>query len=80
MTQQALIGWAVLTVFLVAGADIESTSKLAQAFAWLVLLAVLMGYGPAAFTRLTRAMGQGAASSTSGAAPAPTGGGSARAL
>lgn len=56
MTPQALTGWAVVMVFLVAGADIEATSKLAVSFGWLILLAVLMAYGPTAFARIAAAV------------------------
>lgn len=71
ITTRSLAGWAVLMVVLVAMADIPATEELGVAFAYVFLLAVLMGYGPAAFAKLSSIMGSGAgpSSSLSGAGP-----------
>lgn len=45
MTAQSLFGWAVVAIILSIFADIESTSEIAVAFAWLILIAVLFNSG-----------------------------------
>jgi uncharacterized membrane protein YhaH (DUF805 family) len=47
-TANNAMGWAVLFVFLVILADIPATQALATTFAWLILLSVLMLFGPLA--------------------------------
>lgn len=50
---RSVIGWGVLSLFLIAGADIPATAELASAFAWLIFVAVLLLYGPAALETLS---------------------------
>ena len=60
---RSVIGWAVLSLFLVAAADIPATAELASAFAWLIFVAVLLLYGPSALgtlSTLTRSGGTSA--------------------
>ena len=46
-------GFLVLSLFLIIGADYESTERLAVAFAYLILLVALMNVGPVVFDRLS---------------------------
>lgn len=50
---RSVIGWGVLSLFLIAGADIPATAELASAFAWLIFVAVLLLYGPSALATLS---------------------------
>lgn len=50
---RSVIGWAVVSLFLIAAADIEATAELASAFAWLIFVAVLLLYGPSALATLS---------------------------
>lgn len=50
---RSVIGWGVLSLFLIAAADIEATAELASAFAWLIFVAVLLLYGPSALATLS---------------------------
>lgn len=51
---QAVFGWAVLFVMLIVASDVPGLGDLAAAFAWLLLLSILIIYGPAAFNNLQR--------------------------
>lgn len=57
MTPQALFGWGVVAVTLAIFADITSTAELAVAFAWLILVAVLLHSGPRVFTNIQTVVG-----------------------
>lgn len=61
MTSQGFYGWGVLLIMLVAAADFEATSEIAAAFAVLLLVSVLLIYGPAAFGWLSSVVGAPAA-------------------
>lgn len=50
---RSVLGWGILSLFLIAGADIPATAELASAFAWLIFVAVLLLYGPAALETLS---------------------------
>lgn len=54
---QAVFGWMVLFVLLIVVSDVPGLGDLAAAFAWLLLLSILIIYGPAAFSNLTRLAG-----------------------
>jgi hypothetical protein len=53
-TANNAFGWAVLFVFLIVMADIPATGELAASFAWLILLGILLLFGPLAATNVTR--------------------------
>lgn len=57
MTPAALFGWAVIAIALSIFADIESTSEVAVAFAWLILIAVLFNYGVKLFDGISAIVG-----------------------
>ena len=57
MTPQALFAWGVVAVTLAIFADINSTSELAVAFAWLVLIAVLFNSGGKVFDNISAVVG-----------------------
>lgn len=50
---RSVIGWGVLSLFLIAGADVPATAELSSAFAWLIFVAVLLLYGPSALATLS---------------------------
>ena len=62
----ALFGWGVLLFMLVTAADFDATASLAQAFAFLILLATLLSVGPVAFDNIAVLVG---ASRSATAAP-----------
>ena len=64
MTPQSLFAWGVIAVTLSIFADIPSTSDLAVAFAYLVLLAVLFNSGAKVFDGITAALGGGTPATT----------------
>lgn len=54
---QAAFGWMALFVLLIVVSDIPGLGDLAAGFAWLLLLSILIIYGPAAFKNLTKLAG-----------------------
>jgi succinate-acetate transporter protein len=54
---QALLGWAVLFVIFIALADLDATAELATAFAFLLLLTIVLAFGPDMFNNITRMLG-----------------------
>jgi hypothetical protein len=56
-TAKNAFGFAVLFTFLIIGADVPATADLSIAFAWLILLSVLMLFGPVAFKNLSGIFG-----------------------
>lgn len=70
MTAQGFYGWGVLLILLVAAADFDATADVAAAFAVLLLVSVLLIYGPAAFDWLTTVVGGTVPAVSS--SPAPT--------
>lgn len=74
MTAQTWAGWGFLLVFLTVAADIPATESLAVAFAYLILVAVLLRYGPEAFawiTAVTTGVSPAAAAAGGGGGQAP---------
>lgn len=71
ITAQTLVGWAMLFIILIALADIEATGDLASAFAYLLLLTILLAFGPDAFDNLTRLLGQQDTGGGGGKKPLP---------
>jgi hypothetical protein len=69
LSPQNLFGWAVLFVILIALADIDSTAALASAFAFLVMVTVLLAFGPDAFNNITRMLGGQVSTTPTGGAP-----------
>lgn len=65
---QAIFGWAVLFVIFIVASDIPEVGQLAAAFAWLLLLSIVIVYGPDAFNNVSRFLNQ-----STGGTP-PTGG------
>ena len=57
MTPQSLFGWGVIAVTLAIFADIDATSEVAVAFAYLILLAVLFHSGPKVFGSIATVVG-----------------------
>lgn len=53
VTLNAVVAWGVLFLLFVAMTDIPMTQQVAAAFAWLLLVSVLLKYGPDAFTTIT---------------------------
>jgi hypothetical protein len=51
---QAMFGWAVLFVLTTVASDIPGIGELAAAFAWLLLLSILIIYGPTALANVQR--------------------------
>jgi len=49
--------WIVLAVALTGAAQFDTTSQLAAAFAYLILVAALLWYGPTAFTNINKLIG-----------------------
>jgi len=66
LSPQNLFGWAVLFVILIALADIDSTAELASAFAFLIMVTVLLAFGPDAFNNITRMLGGSVVAPSSG--------------
>lgn len=54
---QVLAGWAVLFVIFIALADLDATAELATAFAFLLLLSIVLAFGPDMFNNLAAALG-----------------------
>ncbi len=54
---QQLVAWGLLIFILLALTDLPATAAVAPAFAWLVLLSVMLVYGVDLFNRLSRAVG-----------------------
>ena len=52
--QVDIIGFALLTITLVAASDFQTTQQLALAFAWLILIATLALHGTQAFKHINR--------------------------
>lgn len=50
---RAIIAWGVLFLTFVAMTDIPATQPVAAGLAWLLFVAILLQYGPAAFATLT---------------------------
>lgn len=61
--------WAVLLVTLSVMADFEATSKIAEAFALLIMLTVILAYGIDAFGAITNYVGGGTSSPKGGSNP-----------
>lgn len=57
ITANAAVGWGVVFLTLIALADIESTSKVAVAFAWLVMISMFLTVGTNAATNLANVQG-----------------------
>jgi hypothetical protein len=53
MTPRFVLGWIVLAGFLIIASDFPATSELALAFAYLILISVLLVAGPDAFNNIT---------------------------
>jgi hypothetical protein len=53
MTVGAAVAWSVLFLALVAMTDIPGTAVIAAGFAWLLLVAILLKFGPDAFGTIT---------------------------
>lgn len=51
-TSDELIGWALLALIVSIGIDIEATSEVFSALTVLILLAVLLEYGPNVFAKI----------------------------
>jgi len=51
---QAVFAWAVLFVIFIGASDIDATAELASAFAFLLLISVLLVFGPDAFATLNK--------------------------
>jgi hypothetical protein len=49
--------WLVLAVVLLGGAQFDSTSKLSAAFAYLILVAAILFYGPQAIANVNSMVG-----------------------
>lgn len=67
LTVSNAIGWSVMFLFLLVMSDVSATAQLAQAFAWLILISILLTNGTAAMTtlgNLTKIGGTAPASST----------------
>lgn len=56
---EMFVAWGVLFLFLIIMAEIPATGDLASAFTWLIVLAMLFSYGPAAFQNLMALMKPG---------------------
>lgn len=69
MTVQHAIGWAGLFMFLIVGTDIPLTAQLAAAIAWLLLVAVLIRYGPDAFGTVSQVANPAATGIGAGGGP-----------
>jgi len=65
MTPQRLAAWGVLAFTLIVLAEFPTTSELAVAFGYLILVSVLLTAGPAAFANLSRMTG-GSSDTTGG--------------
>lgn len=57
------LAWGITFFILIAMTDIPLTAAIAAAFAWLIFVAVLLLYGPAAFDTIT-AFNKGGATGT----------------
>ncbi len=53
LSAQQVLGWGVLYLILIAGADIPATGKIAAAFSWLLFLSIMLFYGVDAFNNLS---------------------------
>lgn len=51
---QAIFGWMALFVMLIVVSDVPGLGELAAGFAWLLLLSIVIVYGPDALNNLTR--------------------------
>lgn len=51
---QAVFGWMTLFVLLIVGSDVPGFGDLVAAIAWLLLLSIVIIYGPSAFTNLQK--------------------------
>lgn len=54
---QAVFGWMALFVMLIVVSDVPGLGDLAAGIAWLLLLSILIIYGPAAFANINRLVG-----------------------
>jgi hypothetical protein len=57
--------WIILAVALTGAAQFDTTAQLAAAFAYLILVAAILWYGPAALTNIQSLIGTGGSSSSS---------------
>lgn len=55
--QQQLVAWALLTIILLVGTDLDTTAEVSAALAWLIFLAVMFQYGTRFFARLGSMVG-----------------------
>lgn len=53
MTIGNAVGWGVIFLGLIAATDIPPLASIAAITAWLILVAVLLKYGPPAFTNVS---------------------------
>jgi hypothetical protein len=61
MSVNNAIGWAVVFATLLILADIPATEQIASSFSWLLLISVLIAFGPAAFATISGVSGASAA-------------------
>ena len=57
--------WIILAVALTGAAQFDTTAQLAAAFAYLILVAAILWYGPAALTNIQGLTGNSGSSTTS---------------
>jgi hypothetical protein len=57
MTIQRFMAWGVVAFSLIVLAEVPSTSQLAVAFAYLILVSVLLTVGPSAFANIQAMFG-----------------------
>lgn len=74
MTPQSLLAWGFIAVSLAVFADIDTTSEVAVAFAYLILVAVLFKSGAKVFGGFTAAIGAPTLGVGAGATGSPAGG------
>lgn len=57
MTIQRFMAWSVVAFSLIVLAEVPSTAQLSVAFAYLILISVLLTVGPAAFANIQAMFG-----------------------
>lgn len=64
MTVNAALGWSALFLTLILMTDIPATASIAAGLAWLILIAVLLEFGPKAFDTVTAVQTHGGGGGT----------------
>lgn len=59
MTAQRIAAWGVVVFVLIVFAEFDATAELSVAFAYLILLSVLLTVGPVAFDNLSKMVTEG---------------------